>query len=155
MKRNKIIMLVRPSVCVYPVKLLSLFPFLVLCFCMGVKQTESWLCHGDLVGAVKRGRAGLGSFITPITTRHGGKVVVRGWEGQSSCGGGEGRQGSRDKTSMCLDRWEQAVERTILWEALWWYKPDRIRFLGQAVCDVPSQPIQNALLWPSRDTRLS
>lgn len=27
-----------------------------------VPAKESWLCHGNLVGAVSRGRAGLGTF---------------------------------------------------------------------------------------------
>ncbi|XP_060717119.1 uncharacterized protein LOC132839923 [Tachysurus vachellii] len=49
-------------------------------------------------------------------------------------------------------RWEQAVERKITWADLWRAEPHRIKFLVQAVYDVPPQSIQPVHLGSGRYT---
>ncbi|XP_073720025.1 uncharacterized protein [Misgurnus anguillicaudatus] len=118
-----------------------------------VDQAESRLRHGVLVGAVARGRAGLGTFQVPRLDKARGKErrqLVQGEvraaveEERSSKAVGMARQGA-------WTRWEQAVERKITWTELWRSEPHRIKFLVQAVYDVLPSP-SNLYTWGLIDT---
>ncbi|XP_060744927.1 uncharacterized protein LOC132858560 [Tachysurus vachellii] len=118
-----------------------------------VDQAESRLHHGVLVGAVARGRAGLGTFQGPQFDKARGKErrqLVQGEvraaveEERSSKAVGMARQGA-------WTRWEQAVERKITWADLWRAEPHRIKFLVQAVYDVLPSP-SNLYTWGLVDT---
>ncbi|GAA6088619.1 uncharacterized protein LOC109140547, partial [Tachysurus ichikawai] len=118
-----------------------------------VDQAESRLSHGVLVGALARGRAGLGTFQGPRFDKAWGKErrqLVQGEvraaveEERFSKAVGMARQGA-------WTRWEQAVERKITWADLWRAEPHRIKFLVQAVYDVLPSP-SNLYTWGLVDT---
>lgn len=96
-----------------------------------VQQAEARLHHNRLVGAVARGRAGLGSFATPhIDTikgkerRHLVQEEVRAViEEERTCR----TVGMRQQGAWI--RWENAVERKVTWAELWKAEPQRIKFL--------------------------
>ena len=118
-----------------------------------VEQAESRLRHRVLVGTVARGRAGLGTLISPRFDKARGKerrqlvqnevrAVVE--EERSSRAVGMRQQGA-------WTRWEQVVERKISWADLWRAEPHRIKFLVQAVYDVLPSP-SNLHSWGLVDT---
>uniref|UniRef100_A0A3B1JAJ2 Reverse transcriptase domain-containing protein n=1 Tax=Astyanax mexicanus TaxID=7994 RepID=A0A3B1JAJ2_ASTMX len=113
-----------------------------------VLQAESRIRHRALVGAVTRGRAGLGTFSTPQYEKVKGKerhrlvqeeVRAEVEERRISRAVGLRQQGA-------WTRWEQAMDRKVTWSELWRAEPQRIKFLVQAVYDILPSP-SNLSIW--------
>ncbi|KAK7919076.1 hypothetical protein WMY93_010360 [Mugilogobius chulae] len=106
-----------------------------------VQQAESRLHFSKLVGAVTRGRAGLGSIPAPkIPSKRKEKrcqvqsEVRAVLEERRTCKAvGMSKQGA-------WARWENAIQRRVTWNELWKAEPHRIKFLIQAVYDVLPSP---------------
>ncbi|XP_061896514.1 uncharacterized protein LOC133645675 [Entelurus aequoreus] len=117
-----------------------------------VQEADARLRHRSLVGAVTRGRAGLGFFPTP-------QLNTRGKEGRRLVQ--DEVRAAVEETRTCeavgmkqqgaWTRWDNAVERRVTWAELWKAEPQRIKFLIQAVYDVLPSP-SNLHTWGIAET---
>ncbi|XP_061925310.1 uncharacterized protein LOC133664585 [Entelurus aequoreus] len=117
-----------------------------------VQEADARLRHRSLVGAVTRGRAGLGFFPTP-------QLNTRGKEGRRLVQ--DEVRAAVEETRTCKavgmkqqgawTRWDNAVERRVTWAEIWKAEPQRIKFLIQAVYDVLPSP-SNLHTWGIAET---
>ncbi|XP_062387675.1 uncharacterized protein LOC134076569 [Sardina pilchardus] len=121
--------------------------------CEAVKLAERRLQHGELVGTVASGRAGLGSSPRPVYSKAQGKERRRLVQDEVRAGVEEGRScrsvGMRQQGAWT--RWDQALDRKITWAELWKAEPHRIRFLIQSVYDTLPSP-SNLFCWGLAET---
>ncbi|XP_061905517.1 uncharacterized protein LOC133651562 [Entelurus aequoreus] len=117
-----------------------------------VQEADARLRHRSLVGAVTRGRAGLGFFPTP-------QLNTRGKEGRRLVQ--DEVRAAVEETRTCKavgmkqqgawTRWDNAVERRVTWAEIWKAEPQRIKFVIQAVYDVLPSP-SNLHTWGIAET---
>lgn len=116
-------------------------------------RAESRLRHRAMVGTVAMGRAGLGAMPQPHYNRAQGRerrqLVLKEVRAEI-----EDERTSRMMGMRMQGAWtrcEGALEKKITWSELWRAKPQRIKFLIQAVYDVLPSPV-NLHIWGKSDT---
>ncbi|XP_053332775.1 uncharacterized protein LOC128506382 [Clarias gariepinus] len=117
-----------------------------------VQEAEARLRQRSLVGAVSKGRAGLGSFLTSqINTRGEGRRRLVQEEVRAAVEETRSCKAVEMRLQGAWTRWENAVERKVTWTEIWKAEPHRIKFLIQAVYDVLPSP-SNLHTWGIAET---